>query len=497
MRSRTFKRRIEDGVLPAWEEDAHFINDTLDVIDTVSDNDDDHSEEDYCVHENNEEKSENNTSRPQSRDANEGDVSGGSQVRGKAIISHAVAVESEQKTGNPVSGGTRTKTGGKKTKYVNNRNYGFSGVGHSMSNKRKPKGIVKRENKRKKLSEEEEKIKEERQKTKKQTAEEKKLAAINKKKKEEEDLKKKLEELEDDEWTQDPSGPEILEFTAEPGLKVTGERPKTPLDFFQLFVTRELLEYIAYETNLYAEYCKGNNFPKCKAPYDDVEMKDIANYIGLRILMTIIKVPEEKMHWETKKEYYTPTMPRTMPFKKYQQIGKYFHTFNREAIPNDNTDRLIHVRKVMDYIRTRCHKVYQPERKLSLDEGALGHYGWLAFKVYNPKKPKKYCIKFYMLCEASTGYVLDWLPYVGESQTLSETCEQLVERYFGGGYMLFMDNFYNSVELTDRFYEKGMHTNGTLRVDRKGTPPIIKYYAKIKDKKKMAQKRYCDISPKE
>ena len=173
MRSRTFKRRIEDGVLPAWEEDAHFINDTLDVIDTVSDNDDDHSEEDYCVHENNEEKSENNTSRPQSRDANEGDVSGGSQVRGKAIISHAVAAESEQKTGNPVSGGTRTKTGGKKTKYVNNRNYGFSGVGHFMSNKRKPKGMVKRENKRKKLSEEEEKIKEERQKAKKQTAEEK------------------------------------------------------------------------------------------------------------------------------------------------------------------------------------------------------------------------------------------------------------------------------------------------------------------------------------
>ena len=195
MRSRTFKRRLEDGVLPAWEEDANFINDTLDVIDTVSDNEDLHSEEDYCVHENIEEESENNTARPQSSDANEGNISGGSQVRGKAIISHAVAAESEQKMGNPVSGGTTTKTGGKngkKTKYVNNRNYGFSGVGHSMSNKRKPKGIVKRENKRKKLSEEEEKIKEERQKTKKQTAEEKKLAAINKKKKEEEDLKKKI-----------------------------------------------------------------------------------------------------------------------------------------------------------------------------------------------------------------------------------------------------------------------------------------------------------------
>ena len=34
-------------------------------------------------------------------------------------------------------------------------------------------------------------------------------------------MKKNLEDLEDDKWTQDPSGPEILEFTAEPGLKVT------------------------------------------------------------------------------------------------------------------------------------------------------------------------------------------------------------------------------------------------------------------------------------
>ena len=43
MRSRTFKRRLEDGVLPAWEEDANFISDTLDVIETNSDVEDFHS----------------------------------------------------------------------------------------------------------------------------------------------------------------------------------------------------------------------------------------------------------------------------------------------------------------------------------------------------------------------------------------------------------------------------------------------------------------------
>ena len=294
-----------------------------------------------------------------------------------------------------------------------------------------------------------------------------------------ESLEMYLKSLEDPNWIKDPTPPNIFEFTAQPGLIIAGEnRPSTPLEFFQLLVSRELLEFIVKETNDYAHYCKNNNFSKCKMEYFEVDLKDIANYIGLRILMAIIKLPEERMHWATSKEYNSPIFNHTMTFARFQMIGKYFHTYNREAVCKDNKDRLIIVRPVMEYIRQRCYSIYQPNKCISLDEGLMPHFGWLAFKVYQPKKPTKYGVKFYMVCESSTGYVLDWITYVGENNTIPDICDKLLYRYYGQGYHLYMDNFYNSPMLSDKLYEQKIHTCGTLRFDRAETPKILAYFAK-------------------
>ena len=292
-----------------------------------------------------------------------------------------------------------------------------------------------------------------------------------------------INELEDPDWEVDSTPPEIIPFTAEPGLLINEEnRPQTPLQFFQLFVPREILEFMVKETNQYAYYCKSNNFKKCTSDFRNVTIDEMAKYLGLRILMAIFRLPEERMHWSVTKEYHNPIFNQTMPFNRYQSISKYFHTFNREAVPHDNKDKLIIVRTVMDFIRKQCYSVYQPDQNLSLDEGTLPHFGLLSIKVYNKNKPNKYGIKFYMICEAKTGYVLDWITYVGDSKPLSVTVYELVGRFFGKGYRLWMDNFYNSPELTDSLYENRVHTCGTMRVTRVGTPAIIKHYAESKPK---------------
>ena len=78
--------------------------------------------------------------------------------------------------------------------------------------------------------------------------------------------------------------------------------------------------------------------------------------------MAIIQLPEERMHWASSKEYNSPIFNQTMTFKRFQGLGKYFHTYNREAVSKDNKDRLIIVRPIMDYIRQRCYSVYQPKK---------------------------------------------------------------------------------------------------------------------------------------
>ena len=74
---------------------------------------------------------------------------------------------------------------------------------------------------------------------------------------------------------------------------------------------------------------------------------------------------------------------------------------------------MILFRPVMDYIREKCSSLYVPNRNLSLDEGMMKWNGRLSIRVYNPKKPCKYGVKFYFLCEAESGYVLDFHLYNG------------------------------------------------------------------------------------
>ena len=50
----------------------------------------------------------------------------------------------------------------------------------------------------------------------------------------------------DEGWSEDPTPPNMHAFTAVPGLTVPV--PMTALGFLQLFLTRELLEFLVVET---------------------------------------------------------------------------------------------------------------------------------------------------------------------------------------------------------------------------------------------------------
>ena len=58
----------------------------------------------------------------------------------------------------------------------------------------------------------------------------------------------------DTDWTDDDEAPQEHEFTAIPGMQVP--TPTSALGFIQLFLTREILNFVAEETNRYALYCR-------------------------------------------------------------------------------------------------------------------------------------------------------------------------------------------------------------------------------------------------
>ena len=84
----------------------------------------------------------------------------------------------------------------------------------------------------------------------------------------------------------------------------------------------------------------------------------------------------------------------------------------------------------------------------------------------------------YELCSAQ-GYVLNIEIYKGhrENEENMTTIESLVMRlmqsYLNKGHHLFMDNYYNSLPLSNKLLSKKTHVTGTLRINRKGLPQEI------------------------
>ena len=137
------------------------------------------------------------------------------------------------------------------------------------------------------------------------------------------------------------------------------------------------------------------------------------------------------------------------------------------------------LRPVLDFILEKCRTLCVPLRNLSIDEGMLKWKGRLSIRVYNLMKTIKYGIKFYFLCKAKTGYVLDCIIYRGVNSTLHGIVFNLLGRHLGQGYHVFMDNFYNSVKLAEELYENQMQVSGTLRLSR-GAPMALQNIARSK-----------------
>ena len=218
---------------------------------------------------------------------------------------------------------------------------------------------------------------------------------------------------------------------------------------------------------------------KCTYAWSGVCIEDIAHYLGIVMWMVIIGLPEMRMYWTRNMTFSLSVFPQMMPRRSFEAIQKYFHSFNRRAILKGNPDKLMIIRPVLDFIIGKCRSLYVPLRNLSINEGMLKWKGRLSIRVCIPLKPIKYGIKFYFLCKAKTGYVLDCIIYRGVMLTLRNIVFNLLGRHLGHGYHVFMDNYYTSVALAEELYDYKTHVSGMLRLPQ-GAPQVLAEQGKVK-----------------
>ncbi|XP_046674860.1 piggyBac transposable element-derived protein 4-like [Homalodisca vitripennis] len=137
------------------------------------------------------------------------------------------------------------------------------------------------------------------------------------------------------------------------------------------------------------------------------------------------------------------------------------------------------IENVLNDILANSVRVYSPGKSLSLDEAMVLFRGRLSFRQYIKNKSHKYGIKLYELT-TSDGFILNIIIYLGKGTLIDkekghafEVVRKLMQNYLGKGHIIFLDNFYNSVDLAEYLMTNQTNMCGTLQSNRVGNPQVV------------------------
>ncbi|XP_046837222.1 piggyBac transposable element-derived protein 4-like [Vespa crabro] len=154
---------------------------------------------------------------------------------------------------------------------------------------------------------------------------------------------------------------------------------------------------------------------KKSAKFFNVMAVELKKWFGLTILMGIVKIPRIEDYWATNPFLETPIFDKTMSRYRFWQILSFLHFSDNSKIPA-NADQLF-----------------------------------------------KYVILVRMLCDSVTGYISRYKMYSGIKKPLKDTVIKLLKNVTGKWNHLYMDSYYNSVELAEDLLTKKIRICGTLR----------------------------------
>ena len=217
--------------------------------------------------------------------------------------------------------------------------------------------------------------------------------------------------------------------------------------------------------------------------WEDTSPDEMKVFVAHLIVMRILKKNSLEQYWSRDSILNMPFFGHYMSRNRFQNILWNLHVSDPdETNPQKGEadhDPLFLVRPMVDIMQRNFHTKYRPGKELSLDESTCPFKGRVHFKCYNPKKPKRFHIKLFMVSEPSTGYICGFEVYTGDVSGQSQGNVQEVQdasktsctvlglldsvQLLDMGHHVYFDNYYNSPDLIDLLYKRKTHACGTVR----------------------------------
>ena len=186
-----------------------------------------------------------------------------------------------------------------------------------------------------------------------------------------------------------------------------------PIDFFKLFWTDNITQTLVEQTNLHTVQEQGKYISTCA--------KEIEQFLGMHIMMSIMKLPDYNLYWAAEPRY--PKIADVMSNKQFKQLWKYVHVVDNTTKdkPGNKNDKLFKIRPVIKAVRENSMAI-EPEPFHSIDEQIIpAKTKRSGIRQHNTKKPKKWGFKMFVRA-CQSGMMYDFFLYAGKDSANKTDC---------------------------------------------------------------------------
>ena len=269
-------------------------------------------------------------------------------------------------------------------------------------------------------------------------------------------------------------------FSGTPGVKVDHlDGDSTPRELFDCFFTPNLWKTMTDETNRYAAQNPPNpSGPGHMKSWKVVDEEELQQYLGVRLLMGVKRLPSYRDYWSTRPVIGVPFVQAGMHRDRFDAITSHLHFTDNED-EGLAGDRLRKLRPVVDVLAKTFKTVYVPEKEVCVDESLFRYRGRHHAIQFNPSKRARFGLKAYKLCQScgpAAGYTSAMRMYMGADRGEMPASYQAVTNLmkdaglYDKGYQMFVDNWYTSPTLFHYLSCRRTNAVGTVRTTRKFMP---------------------------
>ncbi|CAH1973367.1 unnamed protein product [Acanthoscelides obtectus] len=255
-----------------------------------------------------------------------------------------------------------------------------------------------------------------------------------------------------------------------PGSKGAAKTVSNHLESFYIFISNEMIDNIVTCTNLYIEN-KKQNFARDR----DCKITSSTEIQALFGALYIIAV--KKGNRVDVRELWSTDGTGMIRLRAAFSYRRFLFLLRDLQFDNINTrkgrqniDKLAAIRDIYSDFVKNCMNNYIPGEFITIVEMLHPFPGRCGFVQYMPRKPAKYGIQIYALCDSRSYYTWNLEIYCGQQrdgpfQTSNKPFDivrRLVDPLKNSKRNLTTDNYYRSYPLADYLLQNGLTLIGTI-----------------------------------